>query len=194
MGVSPQTLRAWANEGRVQTYRTPGGHRRFQVDPAATTPTRSPRRSETRWRLLEHSALGQLHLLLDGQSESAQLLAALAPTARVTLRERARDLIRLGVESLARDETDMRGAADALARSFADWQEREGIGPLAAFAALAVIRRAFAAAIVEYAFGLGEPGVDELNRWLGRANDIIDRVCLSMVQYGVEGQSPDDRK
>ena len=30
VGVDPDTLRRWANEGRVEVYLTPGGHRRFQ--------------------------------------------------------------------------------------------------------------------------------------------------------------------
>lgn len=30
VGVDPDTLRRWADEGRVEVYHTPGGHRRFQ--------------------------------------------------------------------------------------------------------------------------------------------------------------------
>jgi excisionase family DNA binding protein len=30
IGVDPDTLRRWADEGRVEVYTTPGGHRRFQ--------------------------------------------------------------------------------------------------------------------------------------------------------------------
>jgi hypothetical protein len=30
LGVDPDTLRRWADEGRVETYLTPGGHRRFK--------------------------------------------------------------------------------------------------------------------------------------------------------------------
>ena len=29
VGVDPDTLRRWADEGRVEAYVTPGGHRRF---------------------------------------------------------------------------------------------------------------------------------------------------------------------
>jgi excisionase family DNA binding protein len=32
VGVDPDTLRRWADEGRVEVYVTPGGHRRFQRD------------------------------------------------------------------------------------------------------------------------------------------------------------------
>ena len=30
LGVDPDTLRRWADDGRVQVYTTPGGHRRFE--------------------------------------------------------------------------------------------------------------------------------------------------------------------
>jgi excisionase family DNA binding protein len=30
VGVDPDTLRRWADEGRVEVFRTPGGHRRFR--------------------------------------------------------------------------------------------------------------------------------------------------------------------
>jgi excisionase family DNA binding protein len=32
LGIDPDTLRRWADEGRVPAWTTPGGHRRFDVD------------------------------------------------------------------------------------------------------------------------------------------------------------------
>ena len=29
LGVDPDTLRRWADDGRIRAYATPGGHRRF---------------------------------------------------------------------------------------------------------------------------------------------------------------------
>ncbi len=43
VGVDPDTLRRWADEGRIEVYLTPGGHRRFArrtID--ALTRTRRP--------------------------------------------------------------------------------------------------------------------------------------------------------
>jgi excisionase family DNA binding protein len=48
VGVAPETLRRWADEGRVQAFVTPGGHRRFNRRSLETMtrigapPTRSP--------------------------------------------------------------------------------------------------------------------------------------------------------
>jgi excisionase family DNA binding protein len=45
VGVDPDTLRRWADDGRVRAYATPGGHRRFAVaDLQRVVTSRRPRR------------------------------------------------------------------------------------------------------------------------------------------------------
>ncbi len=45
LGVDPDTLRRWADDGRVRAYATPGGHRRFsQSDLERVSVSRQPRR------------------------------------------------------------------------------------------------------------------------------------------------------
>ena len=45
LGVDPDTLRRWADEGRVRAYATPGGHRRFShADLARVAANRRPAR------------------------------------------------------------------------------------------------------------------------------------------------------
>jgi len=43
LGIDPDTLRRWADEGRVETFTTPGGHRRFdQAEIERVLATRRP--------------------------------------------------------------------------------------------------------------------------------------------------------
>src|SRR6266542_3966693 len=45
VGVDPDTLRRWADDGRVRAFATPGGHRRFATeDLQRLVQARSPRR------------------------------------------------------------------------------------------------------------------------------------------------------
>ena len=45
VGVDPDTLRRWADDGRLRTFATPGGHRRFAVaDLQRLASTRRPGR------------------------------------------------------------------------------------------------------------------------------------------------------
>src|SRR6187401_2883255 len=49
LGIDPDTLRRWADEGRVPAWTTPGGHRRFDAD--ALNRLVAARRSTTRMPL-----------------------------------------------------------------------------------------------------------------------------------------------
>src|SRR5690348_18267894 len=49
LGIDPDTLRRWADEGRVPAWTTPGGHRRFDAD--ALNRLVEARRSTTRMPL-----------------------------------------------------------------------------------------------------------------------------------------------
>lgn len=42
LGVHPDTLRQWADEGKVPSWRTPGGHRRFRVEDLEAFRTAEP--------------------------------------------------------------------------------------------------------------------------------------------------------
>src|SRR5436190_9330745 len=90
MGVSGATLRVWADEGRVESYRTPGGHRRFRVRENVPPLRSSAGQGEMRWRLLEHAALGRVQL---ARETGDVLNPTLPPKARTEQRDLERALI-----------------------------------------------------------------------------------------------------
>lgn len=185
MGVSPATLRAWADEGRVQSYRTPGGHRRFWVNAAATPFIQEKRGGEARWRLLEHSVVAHVQLARE-EAEPRPLTGQ----ARNRERELERELIRLGTLALAQTKGEIAQRANELGGTFAKFNWQHGIAQRQALDTLARLRRAFMQGVVEFAFGMGEPDVDELNLWLGRVNELIDLVSVSMLEYRSDDAKP----
>ena len=189
LGVSPATLRLWADEGRVESYRTPGGHRRFRLR-GDGTPFRdtTTRRGDARWRLLEHSALGRLR----GTENFAH--PAAPSQARNELRELERALVRLCTQTVQQGGGDFETRAITLGEAYAKWNWRVGANAGEALRHLGMLRRAFLASVVEFSFGIGEPDADELNLWLERANETIDRVCISMLEYRNEDIKPNARK
>lgn len=193
MGVSGATLRAWADDGRVESYRTPGGHRRFRVAETGLPLRSAAGQGEARWRLLEHAALGRVHLM---REESDVLNPTLTAQARTQLRELERALLQLVTQGLAKGVTADDTRADTLGQAFGKWTWRYGVSVREAQLNLGNLRRAFAASVVEFVFGVGEPNPDELNLWLDRANQAIDRVSVSMLEYRIEeparhvGQNP----
>src|SRR5512143_84832 len=64
VGVHPVTLRAWANQGRVATQRTAGGHRRFRKSDLLRW-SKAQRETSPGIDLLIHSALGRVRLAMD---------------------------------------------------------------------------------------------------------------------------------
>lgn len=180
MGVSAATLRMWADEGRIESYRTPGGHRRFRLDESKTPFKKEGGRAEARWRLLENSAWG---LVQNVHEAGGAAEAELSAQARLELRDLERALIRLCTSSLQKGEGEGDTRLLVLGEAYARWKWRYGLGLRDLFRLLASFRSAFLKGVVEFAFGLGEPDTDELNLWLSRANEIIDRVCLSMLEF-----------
>lgn len=182
MGVSPQTLRLWADEGRVPSYRTPGGHRRFQVGAESALPRQTLRRSELRWRLLEHSALGRIRLAWETKSGAARPMERAAVQARLEHRELGRTLIGLLVQGLEKENAAVDERADALGKNYAALHRRISMDEPSAVAALGFFRTAFLESVIEFAFGLGDPSPDQLMNWVRRVNEMIDRVCVSMLE------------
>src|SRR5581483_3842456 len=182
MGVAPATQRSWADGGRVPSYRTPGGHRRFRISPANSPLQEAGAVTEIRWRLLEHSALGRVRVALETETSQTSALMAMPPRARVEHRQLGRELIQLLVTALQQKDVELGARADALGKTYATLHRRSGMERRAALTALGFFRNAFVASVIEFAFGLGEPSPDQLISWLARVNEIIDRVCVSMLE------------
>ncbi len=177
LGVSPLTLRTWADAGHIESYRTPGGHRRFRVSAGQSPFEKTKPVGTARGRVLEHSALGHLKLLSE-ETEAVSLPTA----ARKEERELERRMIRLAVGAIQKESALANHAINELAEAFAKWIWRNNIRLAFAFSMLATLRRAVQASVVEFAFGLGEPDADELNLWLCRVSEIIDRVWIGVLE------------
>ena len=117
VGVDPDTLRRWADEGRVEAYVTPGGHRRFErraID--ALVATRRPGRRP----LASLGASPERLTRAYQRSYSADTAAHQVPAGDSAERERYRRDGRLLVEALVAHLDAAEADADARARAEAD--------------------------------------------------------------------------
>ncbi|HEX2767094.1 MAG TPA: helix-turn-helix domain-containing protein [Candidatus Limnocylindria bacterium] len=74
VGVGPDTLRRWADSGRVQSYQTPGGHRRF-LRSSLEAMVNAPRRQRYGIERLAGSTqtmAGELHRRVQRSGSAAQ--------------------------------------------------------------------------------------------------------------------------
>jgi excisionase family DNA binding protein len=117
VGVDPDTLRRWADEGRVEAYVTPGGHRRF--DRRAMEALVASRRSGS--RPLASLGASPERLTRAYQRRYARDAATLPASARAGVeRERYRDGGRQLVEALVANLDAAPGDASGRERSEAE--------------------------------------------------------------------------
>jgi excisionase family DNA binding protein len=123
IGVDPDTLRRWADEGRVEVYHTPGGHRRFQrrslerlmrARPRARV--RISRLGPSEARLV--AAYRRAYLPSDGESVP-DAMAAVPESDRSAFRENGRQLVAALVAYLDSDGAARRGALEVASASAA---------------------------------------------------------------------------
>ena len=73
LGVHPATLRSWADQGKIKSTRTAGGHRRFALkDVRALTANDEMPAEPHNAQLIVQSALGRARLEVTGGSLTAE--------------------------------------------------------------------------------------------------------------------------
>jgi excisionase family DNA binding protein len=112
LGVSPATLRQWADKGQVRAFRTPGGHRRFSKADMRTLILRRSTSSPVRdMERLIHGALGRARLDIgSGRLEREAWYRNFDAAAKERHRELGQRLMTLLLQAL-RDEPDETGTA-----------------------------------------------------------------------------------
>jgi excisionase family DNA binding protein len=121
LGVGPDTLRRWADEGRVPSFTTPGGHRRFARDEIARLVAA---RSAAPRSLSDLGAtpdrLARVHARTYRTTRGPTPRERFGATARAEFREDGRRLVGALLGYLDSDDADVRGAAEADAISIMD--------------------------------------------------------------------------
>ncbi len=115
VGVDPDTLRRWADEGRVEVYLTPGGHRRFQRRSLERL-IRSRSRERVRISRLgapeEKLVAAYRRTYRVGSDQAPDPVAAIPESDRGAFRESGRRLVAALVEHLDHDGAPRRAALD----------------------------------------------------------------------------------
>jgi excisionase family DNA binding protein len=187
VGVDPDTLRRWADEGRVQVYVTPGRHRRF--DRRTMERLAANRRPEPR-PLASLGASPERLARAYRRSYMSDGPARRVPTDdgidRERYRQDGRRLVEALIAHLDAEPTDevARGLAEAQAAALVDdlarRLHRSGMSLTEAVGLFVVARRPFLAELA----GLGRRRALDAAR-LGRlyedASGLLDRLLLRLI-------------
>ncbi len=177
LGVDETTLRHWADLGKVQTFRTPGGHRRFlEGDIRALMAPAARERGDVAAELRRHT----LHLvsgLPARRLRAAPWFSGLDEAFRVKAREHGRQVIDLLVQSVGgtADRKEVAGQIRELGHKYGSELRRAGLTLSQATEAFCFFRDLVMARVVQVV-----PG-DEVQvlREVGR---MLDQILLAIVR------------
>ena len=116
LNVHPATLREWADKGRIRTFRTPGGHRRFSVEDVDAVASESA----PELALFMSALVGQARLATtDGKLASESWYSRFDGPAKERQRDLGHDLMRLLVAYLGDMDKDWSAEVRALGDRYA---------------------------------------------------------------------------
>ncbi len=183
LGVSPATLRLWADHGRVHAFRTPGGHRRFRERDLATLASSGEAASTGQsLRVLAHAALGRTRFeVSDGWLEKETWYRRFPPGAREEHRELGRQVVLALSElmSLADVDETLEKRARELGRAYSQLNDKYEIALVDALRAFLFVRDTFIESLVELA--KTSPAFDVLTL-MRRTSRFVDTMLLTMVE------------
>lgn len=182
LGVDPSTLRVWTDAGRLPSFRTPGGHRRYRREDVEAFLARQRRR-----RSLRDVVGARAARLLPGSSRrqiSAQpWYARVGPEGAESLRQTCRALMEAlgrylaGGRHRGRALRDGEAAGRALGRVVAS----RGLSPVDAAQAFVFFKEAIAESVATRL----PASADEKVAAMRRIDAFLDRVLVEMMAaYG----------
>jgi excisionase family DNA binding protein len=183
LGVDEATLRHWADTGRVRTFRTPGGHRRFREDDLhALLQHEAPRVDDLAHLVRRRSA----RVLAGAPARPLQRrpwFSALDPALRAQAREHGRQLFAAVVQFMAQPEARRTLRQQLLARAarYGSELQRGGIGPAEAAEAFAYFRH-LVLTMVTAPRGRGGLLDERQVRTLIETSDLLDAVFIAMLR------------
>ena len=114
LGVNESTLRRWADAGHVQSFRTPGGHRRFSEDDLRALMDGQTPQEQTPYSSLSQLAVTRIRRRLQrGKGPTTHWYTSIGEENRERLRPLGRRLTSLMSEYLAKGSRRSRLLAEA---------------------------------------------------------------------------------
>ncbi|MGI8553173.1 MAG: helix-turn-helix domain-containing protein [Dehalococcoidia bacterium] len=186
LGVNESTLRRWANDGQVRTFRTPGGHRRFAGEDLRRLQQRGPRKEQA---LPEYQALGSLAVaqirrrLQRGKSHEPAWQSTVDEEGRLRFRPLGRRLVDLASECLRKrtGRSRLTEEARAIGREYGQELARDGLPLRDAVEAFTFFRRSLGETTRQLAQRENLSAEEASNAW-EHVSSLADVVLVSMME------------
>lgn len=186
LGVNESTLRRWADNGRVRSFRTPGGHRRFAEEDLSRLQQSRPARERP---AADAGALNSLALtrirrrLQRGRGHEAGWYSSVDEDIRVRFRPLGRRLVALAAERLERRARRGRliEEARAIGREYGQELSRSGVALRDAVEAFTFFRRSLDETARQFSQREGLSAEEAATAW-EQVSSLADVVLMAMVE------------
>ena len=177
LGVHPSTVRAWADGGKLQVHRTPGGHRRFLLSEIERWSVDRGRRASEAQVVIEN-VIGRTRLEVP-RLQSQRWYLKLTETQREAYRAESRRLLGQIGRFIGRPAEAAGPEAALIGREYARISLQAKMTLIEAVEAFLFFR----SFLMESLFSLSEvrsaPSWDEMHR---EASHFADRVLLALIE------------
>jgi len=192
LGVSPATLRQWADKGKVRSFRTPGGHRRFSIsEMRSMVAVHPPAHPDRQVELLIHSALGRARLeIASGRLDRETWHRHLPPGAKEKHRQLGQRLMSLLLQSLRteKSETNLMNQARGLGKEYARVGIEHGTALADTLRAFLFFRDYVFEGLIELSDSGDKAGLDMVDIYR-RLNCLVNEMLIAMIEnYSGEKQ------
>jgi len=174
LSVHPTTLRDWADKGRIRTFRTPGGHRRFSESDVVELGTRT----KPDLSLLMHATVGHARVATSaGRLSSQAWYSRFDDAAKQRQRELGMELVQLLVAFLGETSRDWTAEIRQLGSRYAALARGAGLSMADALRAFHLFEGIVRASVDELgAAKVGSSGLEENVGWF------LNEVRVAMVE------------
>lgn len=193
VGVGPDTLRRWADSGRVQSYQTPGGHRRFLRSSLETMVNAPPRQRYGVERLpgSAQTMAGELHRRVQRSAAGSRpWQARLSGEQRDEFRRWGQRTFQLVIEYVAASKRSERqlllDEAERMGALYGSEASQAGLTLAETVEALLFYRSPVLDAITGH-LRRRSAEVSDVTSAFHEANAAIDRVLMAVMRSHREG-------
>ncbi len=190
LGVNESTLRRWADAGHVQSFRTPGGHRRFSEEGVRAMMAGEAQASDEPYTSIGSLAISRIRRRLQrGRSQAAPWYAGLREQDRVEMRPLGNRLASLVSDYLTRGShrAHILNEAREIARDYGSLLVRDGLSLRDSVDAFTFFRKSLDETAMEEAQKNDITADKAMELW-DLLSNLEDQVLLSIAESYEEAQ------
>jgi len=183
LGVHPNTLRRWGDQGLMPVHRTKGGHRRFRREDIEIWQLSQGEDGASDANLVIQRALWHTRFHIEeGELEAQAWYQKIDPLGREKFRSGGKDLLRGLRVYLSNVDAAAEGEAKLVGSNYAYWAFNQGLSSIDATRAFLFFRKMLLDSVLEV---YGHVAVRSPQAWaemFQKINDYTDLILRSMLR------------